>query len=603
MKITPYSILKGIRYLKHYGIKDFWIRLTERMEPEAVPYPAFLENYLPSLEELNKQRQIQRKWKEPLLISVVVPAYNTPEIFFNQMIESMLSQTYENWELCIADGSGDDKVQDILASRYKNEKRIRYCHLKENLGIAENTNAALKMAAGDYIGLLDHDDILAPDALFEIAGTIRKNKQEHHWPEIDVIYTDEDKVTTDLKEYFQPHLKPDFSLDLLRSNNYITHFFLVSRRILKKTGGFIKAFEGAQDYDFIFRCTEAADNICHIPKILYHWRVHKESTADNPASKQYAFDAGRRAIEAHLKRCKQEARVEQTKDPGFYRVRYRVQGEPLISIVIPNKDEADTLKQCLESIEKSTYKNYEIIIVENNSVQERTFQLYRQLTGDEKMKVQVFYWKKEFNYAAINNYGVSQAKGEYIVLLNNDIKMITAAWMEELLANCQRKEVGIIGAKLYYPDNTIQHAGTVLGIGGIAGHVFVGMKKEYSGYFHKASIQLNYSAVTAACLMVKKSIYQGVNGMDEKFTVAFNDVDFCLRVQREGYLVVYTPFVEAYHYESKSRGHEDSKDKVRRFQNEIELMRERWIEVLKNGDPYYNKNLSLSKWNYSLKAK
>lgn len=597
MKITPYTILKGFRYLKHYGVKDFWSKLTERMEPEEVPYRSFLEKYLPSKEELKKQNQEQSNWGEKLLISVVVPAYRTPELFLRQMIDSLLEQTYENWQLCIADGSDDDKVEQIIAECYTNEARIQYKRLKRNEGIAENTNAALLMAEGSYIGLLDHDDILAPDALYEVAKAIRKDNR------IDVLYSDEDKVTTDLKEYFQPHLKPDFSPDLLRSNNYITHFFVVRRDVLEKAGGFSKEFDGAQDYDFIFRCTELAAAIHHIPKILYHWRVHKESTADNPASKQYAFDAGRRAIEAHLKRCQETATVENMKDMGFYRVKYNLKKRSLISIIIPNKDEVETLKKCLASIKKSTYDNYEIIIVENNSTMKETFAYYKKLEKEHGAKIQVHYWKDKFNYAAINNFGVSKAKGEYIILLNNDIEIITKSWMEEMMSNCQRQGVGIVGAKLYFPDDTIQHAGTVIGIGGIAGHVFVGMKRSYSGYFHKASIQLNYSAVTAACLMVKKSIYDQLHGMDEKFAVAFNDVDFCLRVRKEGYLIVYHPFVEAYHYESKSRGKEDSKEKVRRFQTEIELMRGRWIKILKEGDPFYNKNLTLSKWNYSLKGK
>ena len=331
-KLSPYTIQKGFRYLKHYGAKEFWIRLHERFEPEEVPYEPWYEAYVPDEETLNRQRK--RKFSNAPLISVVVPAYHTPPLFLRQMLDSLIAQTYGNWELCIANGSPDDKEMEAVLKEYeKRDSRIRHENLKENLGIAENTNAAFRMAGGEFIGLLDHDDLLAPNALYEIALALEKN------PEADVVYTDEDKVTTDLKEHFQPHLKPDFNLDLLRSNNYICHFFTVRREIVEHVGGFRKEFDGAQDYDFIFRCTEEAEKILHVPEILYHWRTHKESTADNPASKMYAFEAGKRAIEAHLKRTGTEGEVSHTPDLGFYRVKYPVKGEPLVSIIIPNKDE------------------------------------------------------------------------------------------------------------------------------------------------------------------------------------------------------------------------------------------------------------------------
>ena len=593
-KLSPYTIQKGFRYLKHYGIKEFWIRLHERFEPEEVPYEPWYEAYVPDEETLNRQRK--RKFLNAPLISVVVPAYHTPPLFLRQMLDSLIAQTYEGWELCIANGSPDDKEMEAVLEEYeKKDSRIRHENLKENLGIAENTNAAFRMAKGQFIGLLDHDDLLAPNALYEIALALEKN------PEADVVYTDEDKVTTDLKEHFQPHLKPDFNLDLLRSNNYICHFFTVRREIVEKVGGFRKEFDGAQDYDFIFRCAEEARKILHIPEILYHWRTHKESTADNPASKMYAFEAGKRAIEAHLKRTGTEGEVSHTPDLGFYRVKYPVKGEPLVSIIIPNKDEKESLEACLNSIwEKTTYKNYEIIVVENNSTSEEIFRYYKEIS---QKGVRLLRWKKEFNYSAINNYAAGKAKGEYLLFLNNDTEIITPEWIEEMLGFCQRKDTGIVGAKLYYGNNTIQHAGTVIGIGGIAGHMFVDMDRERSGYMHKASIIQDLSAVTAACMMVKRSIFEQVHGFEEELAVAFNDVDFCLRVRQLGYLVVYNPYVELYHYESKSRGTEDSKEKVRRFQSEIEFMRCRWEDLLKKGDPYYNKNLSLSKWNYSLKPK
>ena len=591
-RLTPYNIKKGIRYLKHYGVRGFYARLLERFEEREVEYQEWYEKNKPSEEELARQRK--KKWKESVTISVLVPAYRTPEVFLRQMIESVLNQTYPHLELCIADGSGENiSVEKVVKEYQAKDQRVRYQRLEKNEGIAGNTNAAIRMATGDYLALFDHDDLLAPNALFEVASTIEKDKA-------DVVYTDEDKVTSDLKEHFQPHFKPDFNPDLLCSNNYICHLFVVKRSLALKLGGQDPAYDGAQDYDFIFRCTEEAEKIVHIAKILYHWRVHQASTADNPTSKMYAFDAGKRAIEAHLQRIGAKAEVSHTKDLGFYRVKYQVQGNPKVSIVIPNKDEKETLKKCLESIwQKTTYSNYEIILVENNSTTREIRDYYQELDG--KNGVRVVYWDKEFNYSAINNFGISYAKGEYILCLNNDITVISPEWMEELLANCQRPEVGIVGARLYYPDNTIQHAGIVLGMGGCAGSLFVGLARSRGGYLHKAALQQDLSAVTAACFMVKKEAFEKVGGFEEKLAVAFNDVDFCLKVRHAGYLVVYDPYAELYHHESKTRGYENTEAKKRRFQEEIEYMRCHWMpDILR--DPYYNENLSLKASDYSLRS-
>ena len=592
-KLKPYNIQKGLRYLKHYGPKEFWIRLCERMEPEEVPYGPWFEKHKPSAEELERQRK--KKWKNPPLISVAVPVYRTPPGFLEQMILSVKEQTYPHWELCIVNASrGEDGMEQVLGRYAGGDERIRVKNLEENLGIAGNTNEALEMARGEFVGLLDHDDLLAPQALFRIAEALTAD------PQADAVYTDEDKVTTDLSEHFQPHFKPDFNLDLLRSNNYITHFFVVRTRLAREAGGFRREFDGAQDYDFIFRCTEGAKKVLHVPEVLYHWRTHKASTADNPASKMYAFEAGKRAIEAHLARCGQEGTVSLRKDLGFYRVEYPVRGEPLVSILIPNRDQKKTLEKCLNSIwEKSTYKNYEILIVENNSSSPEIFDYYREI--EKRPGVRILTWKEGFNYSAINNFGEKSAAGDYLLFLNNDVEVINPRWIEELLGNCQRKEVGIVGAKLYYPDDTIQHAGTVIGIGGIAGHAFLNMPRSRTGYLHKASLQMDLSAVTAACMMMKRQVFEQLGGFEERLSVAFNDVDLCLRTVQAGYLVVYNPEVELYHYESKSRGAEDSEEKVRRFQEEIEFMRCRWMDLLKKGDPYYNRNLTLSKWNYSLR--
>lgn len=595
-KMSPYMIQKGLRYLKHYGVKEFWVRLHERFEPEEVPYGPWYEQYIPTREELEKQRK--KKWNYGPKISIIVPAYKTPEAFLRQLMDSLLAQTYANWELCIANASPEDASMEYVLKEYaKKDSRILWKKLEENKGIAENTNEAFAMATGEFAGLLDHDDLLAPNALYEVAKALETE------PDIDVLYTDEDKVRGDeVLEHFQPHLKPDFNIDLLRSNNYICHFFVVRKSLLEKTGGFRREYDGAQDYDFIFRCTQAAGKIHHIPEILYHWRTHQSSTADNPESKLYAFEAGKRAIEENLRQNGLIGEVSHTKDYGFYRVKYPVQGEPLVSIIIPNKDAKEDLEKCIQSIlEKSSYTNYEILIVENNSTGEEIFSYYKELS--ENSRIRLLRWKREFNYSAINNYGAKKAKGDYLLFLNNDTEVLSPDWIEEMLGFCQRPDTGIVGARLYFGNNTVQHAGTVIGIGGIAGHMFTDMPRERSGYMHKAAIIQDLSAVTAACMMVKRQVFDEVQGFEEQLSVAFNDVDFCLRVREKQYLVVYDPYVELYHYESKSRGAEDSKEKVRRFQSEIEFMRCRWETLLKKGDPYYNKNLSLVKWNYSLKPK
>ncbi|MDY3918767.1 MAG: glycosyltransferase family 2 protein [Candidatus Limivivens sp.] len=593
-RLTPYNIKKGILYLKHYGPREFLVRLSERMDEPTVDYQQWYEDGL--LTESERAAQKRKKWKNPVLISVVVPVYRTPEEYLRQMIESVQNQTYENWELCIADGSGKEaSVETVVREYARQDSRIRYRLLEKNEGISGNTNAAMAMAEGEYIALFDHDDLLTEDALYEAACAIEREDP-------DLLYTDEDKVSADLKEYFQPHFKPDYNPDLLCVNNYICHLTVVRRTLAEKVGGLRAEFDGAQDHDFLLRITEETDRIVHIPKILYHWRIHKASTADNPASKLYAYDAGKRAVLEHLQRIGLEAEVEQTKDYGFYRVIYPVQGGPLVSIVIPNKDEKETLEACLQSIrEKTTYRNYEIVIVENNSTSREIFDYYREIDG--KDNIRVVYWKEAFNYSRINNFGIARAKGDYLICLNNDITVITPGWIEEMLGYCQRKGTGIVGARLYFPDDTIQHAGIVVGMGGCAGSMFVGMSRKRTGYLHKAAITQDLSAVTAACMMVKREAFEAAGGFEEKLAVAFNDVDFCLKVRRAGYLVVYNPYVEMYHFESKTRGYEDTPEKKRRFQGEIEYMRSHWLDILKKGDPYYNRNLSLKACDYSIKPR
>lgn len=590
--ISPYKIKKAFLYLKHFGWKEFWNHVRDRMEPEDIPYDPWLRSHSLTTQELDSQRGVHFP-KEPL-ISVIVPAYRTPKVYLEQLIESVQAQTYGNFELCIADASKDDPVvHDVTVSYAKEDSRIRLLTLPGNAGISENTNAAVREAKGDYLAFLDHDDLIAPEALFCNAEAISGQ-------DADLLYSDEDKVRADLSKYYQPHFKPDFNLDLLRSNNYITHFLVVKRALFDKIGGFDPSFDGAQDYDFIFRAAEMAEKTVHISRILYHWRTHEASTADNPMSKQYAYDAGKRAIEGNLRRMNVKGSVECLPDFGFYRVHYPVAGEPLISVIIPNQDHADLLTACLQSLLANHYKNLEILIVENNSKEEDTFACYRKLSQNEH--IHVITYSGSFNYSAINNLGVSCSKGEYLLFLNNDIRAtITDDWLTEMLGVCERADVGAVGAKLYYPDDTVQHAGCVIGIGGIAGAMFVGLKKGRSGYMHKASILQDMSAVTAACMLTKREVFLQAGGFTEDLAVAFNDIDLCLKIGKNGKRIVYDPYAELYHEESKTRGPEDSVEKVRRFQSEIEYMRSHWLEIIKNGDPNYNCNLSLKKWNYSLR--
>lgn len=587
------NIKKAIDYFRKNGFHQFMERLQFGPGKE-VDYNEWRQHFVCKPEELEKQRNIRFEY-EPK-ISLVVATFNTPIPYLKEMIDSVINQTYSNWELCIADGSTSNEVLDYIQKEYQDE-RILTIRLDQNFGIAGNMNEAIKISTGDYIALYDHDDTIEPQTLFEYVKILNKK------PNVEVIYSDEDKVNGDGSTYFQPHFKPDFNIDLLCSVNYICHFFMVSRKILNQVGLLDSAFDGAQDYDFIFRCTEQVDTekIYHIPQALYHWRMHEASTAENPESKMYAFDAGTRAIQAHYDRVGIHAKAEKGKFLGIYRSHYILDFHPKVSIIIPNKDHIDDLSRCIDSIiNKSTYDNYEIIVVENNSTEQSTFDYYKQI--EEKYEfVKVVHWKEEFNYSAINNFGVQYASGDYILLLNNDTEVITDDFIEEMLGYCMRKDVGAVGARLFYEDDTIQHAGVIIGIGGIAGHCFTNLKKDEYGYFSRVICAQDYSAVTAACMMVDRKVFEEVHGLNEDLKVAFNDIDFCLKIREKGYLIVYTPFAELHHYESKSRGMENTLDKMNRFQSEIECFESRWSDILKNGDPFYNQNLSLKFNDFRLK--
>ena len=587
MKNIPKKCLKAVRVLVKEGPAVFMKKVANQFKPQ-MDYMEWRKEELPSKEEL--LRQSRERFEEEVVISVLVPLYNTPLFFLKEMIHSVLDQSYSGWELCLADGSDEEHawVGDWCREIVKKDGRVKYRKLEENGGISENTNVCIQMTSGEYLALFDHDDLLTPDALYEVRKAILERQA-------DVIYTDEDKVNGDSTVYSEPHFKSDFNLDLLRANNYICHFFVVKKEIVDLVGGFRSEYNGSQDYDFIFRCVEQANQIVHIPRVLYHWRMHENSTAANQQSKLYCYTAGQRAIASHLERCGVEGEVLMQEHLGFYRVDYPVQGEPLVSILIPNKDEKETLKGCIDSIfQKSSYRNFEIIVIENNSVEAETFAYYSELQGggtedrgDEKgrikrERVRVVEWKGEFNFSKINNYGVSFASGEYLLFLNNDMEVISADWIERMVANCQRKEVGVVGAKLYYPDRTIQHAGVIIGLGGIAGHAFSRQLGIEPGYFARAVCQQDLSAVTAACMMVSQADFDFVGGFDEKLGVAFNDVDFCLKIRHIcKKLVVFDPNVELFHYESKSRGAEDTPQKQKRFHQEIVRFAEKWEEDLR----------------------
>ena len=572
--------------------KGFFGRLFGKENVAEGGYEAWFARHKADKRVLRRQKHASFAQKP--LISIVIPLYCTPLPYLKELIESVRRQSYENWQLCLADGSPDDKAKEFLEKHYGREKRIVYQKLKENGGISANTNAAAELAKGEYLMFCDHDDTLEPDALYEIVKAINDT-------DADVVYTDEDKVSMDGQHYFDPNFKPDFNLFRLRENNYICHIFVVRKSLTDETGMLRSEFDGAQDFDFILRCCEKAKKITHIPKVLYHLRCHMDSTAADPSSKAYAYEAGRKAIREHYQRMGIDAKVDMTERPGWYRSHIKVQGNPMVSIIIPNKDHTDDLELCLFSMSrKSTYRNYEVLIVENNSEKEETFEYYKKLP-ERYPKVRVLTWEKEFNYSAINNFAAEEAQGEYLLFLNNDVEILTPDWIEEMLQNCQQENVAAVGAKLYYPDDTIQHAGVVLGLGGIAGHIMCRASREDPGYFGRMISVQEISAVTAACMMVKKSEFDSVKGFDETFQVAFNDIDLCMKFRAAGKKIVFTPYAELYHYESKSRGLEDTPEKQFRFDKEVKRFQEKWAQQLEMGDPYYSPNLSVTEGDCSLR--
>lgn len=576
------NVKRAMAYYNTYGLQTTLTKVKQALlhGTHARNYAAWYQEQQPTPQQLQEQRETVFAYSPK--ISIVVPTFRTPEHYLREMIECVIQQTYANWELCIADGSNDNGVVESILREYAQaDERIRYTVLDDNLGISGNTNACLEMASGDFVALFDHDDVLPPNSLFEIVTVLQDRS-------VDVVYTDEDKIDETGTIHSGPHFKPKFSLDLLRSLNYITHFFVVKRTIIEQVGGFRSEFDGAQDFDFILRCCEVAHNIQHIGKILYHWRIHSNSTAGNPESKRYAYTAGARAIESHLERMGIQGTVENIGFTG-YKTTLEPTGNPLVSILIPNKDNWDVLDKCLTSIFKQhAYTNYEIIIIENNSTEPATFAYYERLT-QERANVQVVVWDGIFNYSAINNFGATFAKGEYLLLLNNDTEMLEETALRDMVGVAIQEGVGAVGAKLLYPDRTIQHVGVILGIDNVPTHLMVNVPDVDKSYRHNALT--NYLAVTAACLMTPRKVFDEVGGLSEDFVVAFNDIDYCLKVYEKGYRIVNNGFAKWLHYESKSRGYENTPEKVKRFLGEKERFKNKWDAKFPNGDPYYNHEL------------
>lgn len=534
--------------------------------------------------------------------SILVPLYNTPERFLREMIESVTAQTYGKWELCLADGSDDahDFVGRICQEYRQKDSRIKYQKLAKNEGISGNTNECYKMATGNYIALFDHDDLLHPCVLFAYMQAICEK-------DADYIYCDEATFKgNSIDHMITLHFKPDFAPDNLLANNYICHFSVFSRELLESGELFRSQFDGSQDHDMILRLTAKAKHIVHVPRILYYWRSHKGSVASSIDAKTYAIDAAKGAVADHLTKLGyRNFEIESTRAfATIFRIKYELTSRPLVSIIIPNKDHVDDLSRCVESIiNLSTYDNYEIVIVENNSETAEIRTYYEEISRHPR--VQVVEYKGYFNYSKINNFGVQYAKGEYLLLLNNDTEVITPDWMEELLMYAMRKDVGVVGAKLYYPDKTIQHAGIVIGLGAhrTAGHTHYRIPEANVGYMGRLCYAQDVTAVTGACMMVSKALYEELGGLDESFTVALNDVDFCLRVREKGLLNIFTPFAELYHYESKSRGSDKKDERALRYQQESDRFRVKWADALAKGDPYYNPNFSLDHSDFTVNWK
>jgi O-antigen biosynthesis protein len=564
------------------------------LKPSPSAYDCWLRQNTLNDHGLRRLGNAAAIFKYQPLISVVMPTYNTPEKYLRAAIESVLKQVYANWELCIADdASTEPHVRRILEEFSSQDSRIKLSFRVENGHISAASNTALTLAKGEFVAFLDHDDVLTPDALYEAASFL--NKQ----PDADMLYSDEDKLD-EQGQRSTPFFKPDWSPDSFLSRMYTCHLAIYRRSLITQVGGLRVGFEGSQDYDLVLRITEATDKIYHLPQVLYHWRIHQGSVTSTPEAKPYAYEAAKRALTEAI--CRRGEPGEVLDTPGFkglYTVRYKIKDYKRVSIIIPTRDMGKMLNACLESIfSQSTYPNYEVILIDNGSVEQASFQVFEYWQTREPQRFHYYQYDVPFNYSRINNYGVSKAKGDYLLFLNNDTEIISPDWIEAMVEHAQRRSIGAVGAQLLYADQTIQHAGVVVGLGGIAGHGHQHFPANNSGHGGQIAGTSNVSAVTGACLMCRAEVFREVGGLDEILAVAYNDIDLCLKLAKAGYQNVYLPHVQLYHYESKSRGYEDTPEKQTRWRREVDIFVERWQEFIAH-DPCYNPNLTRFHSNYS----
>jgi len=591
--------LRFIEVYKDEGISTAFLHGLEFLT-KYVPvinfsvYRHWYRQHEPGLKELKLQHLQGDLLSQRPLISIVIPVFNPPLKILGETFDSIANQTYSNWECCLANGDPSNfKVKKFIEDYVHKDNRFKVLHLEKNLGIAGNTNMAITLASGSYVAFLDHDDLIAPFALFEIARRLNFD------PDIDLFYSDEDNIDTRGFRY-GPFFKPSYSPDYLRSVNYMCHFLVVRKKLGEQVGWLRSGFDGAQDYDFIFRISEQARRIERIPMVLYHWRALQGSTAADSNAKPYAGPAGIRSINEHLQRLNLHGKAETTYMPTWYRVNYDIPNNPMVSVIIPNCDHPEDLKNLIESIlQKSTYQNFELVIVENNSREPEIFTLYNHLMSIDQ-RIRVISWKKPFNYSQVNNWAVRHCRGEILLFLNNDIEIITPTWIEEMLMHAIQSGVGTVGAKLIFPNNTIQHAGVIIGIGDVAGHAYKGFTRDMKGHGGQLQLIHNTAANTAACLMVRQEVYNLVGGFDENYVLSFGDVDLCLKILEAGYVNVWTPYTELYHHESKTRGYERSPTQLARYQNEVLYFKWKWSTFLEKGDPYYNPNLTRKREDFRL---
>lgn len=592
------------RILKNEGLRTLLIQIVHHFRYTnkfRADYRIYFKQHQLTESDLNIINSEIKFFKYNPKISIITPIYNVDILWLEKAIISVINQVYENWEMCLVDdASTNPYIMEILEKYQKQDLRIKINFLQENQGISCASNEALSMATGEFAGFLDHDDELSVNALFEVVKLLN----EH--PDADMIYSDEDHIDPKGK-LIDPHFKPDWSPDMFLSSMYTCHLGVYRRKLIEDIGRFRKGFEGSQDYDLVLRLTEKTDRIYHIPKILYHWRKAPGSTASRYQAKGYADTNAIRALEDAMKRRNIQGELLPGKFPGFFRVKREIEGNPEVSIIIPTKDKSDILSKCIESIQKKTiYNNYELIIVDNNSKDTYTKDYLE--TIRKSHNIRILKYENPFNFSAINNYAARNSNNQYLLFLNNDIEVISPEWLSAMLEHAQRREVGAVGCKLVYPNNTLQHAGVILGITGtpgmpgVAGHSHKHLPNEARGYFHRPHMIQNLSAVTAACLMVRRDVFEEVGGFDEKLGIAFNDVELCLKIRQKGYLIVYTPYAELYHHESLSRGYEDNPEKQKRFSGEVKYIREKWGKLIDQGDPYYNPNLSLEHEDFRIKT-